>query len=50
MWLRLPFLTLNDKMEFTRKAGKERMFQVEATEFVNDVKVGLFQGLIITET
>ena len=50
MWLRLPFLKLNDKMEFTRKAGKERMFQVEATEFANDVKVGLFQGLIITET
>ena len=50
MWLRLPFLKLNDKMEFTRKAGKERMFQVGATEFANDVKVGLFQGLIITET
>ena len=53
MWLRLPLLKLNDKMdkmEFTRKAGKETMFQVEATEFANDMKVGLFHGLIITET
>lgn len=39
-----------DKKEFTRKAGKEGMFQVEAIKFANDMKVGLFQGLIITET
>lgn len=49
----MPLLKLNDKMdkmEFTRKAGKETVFQIEATEFANDMKVGLFQGLIITET
>lgn len=53
MWLRLPVLKLDDKMdkmEFIRKAGKETMFQVEATEFANDMKVRLFQGLITTET
>ena len=42
MWLRLPLLKLNDKMdkkEFTRKAGKEGLFQVEAIEFANDILI-----------